>query len=440
MTPLTAAETAPGHEDAPQNFEAYNLYLRGRHFWHKRTEASLRRAVGFFQQAIELDPGYALAHSGLSDAWTLLTSRYYGNLPAEETVPRALPAAKRALELDPQLAEAHASLGLVRENEGKLEEALQSLNRAMQLDPDYTMAHVWCGLVLVKHGAFAQAAQCNLDALQLDPLSPIINVNVGFDSLRWGDLEKARATFTTAIEIDPDFPVSHYGLSRVYSLLGDFDSALREVGESLRIAPNRAFYHAQKSMILLQAGELDAAAQSVREARDLSPDNPFDADLVVAHYMALDDKETLRSIACGESSRTYTPGQRAQAQIALGDLDGARSLYETDPLDRKSELMNLVTDDWVWRLPHVINRAHLWKRAGDARGDEELEGLLADLEGFASQGIANPLARYWAASASALLGREDEARRLLDEARSLGWRHRWWERLDWNISALQQSD
>lgn len=436
VTPLSGAVASTSPGESPGSFEAYNLYLRGRHYWHKRTESSLRRAVDYFEQAIERDPEYALAYSGLSDAWTLLTSRYYGNLAAEETVARAMPAARRALELDPTLAEAHASIGLVLENKGELEAAGRALRRALQLNPSYTMGHVWCGLVLVKQGQFRDAAQCNLDALRLDPLSPIINVNVGFDSLRFGDQAQAMASFKTAIEIDPDFPVSHYGLSRVLAMQGDFESALREIGETLRIAPGRAFYHAQKSMILLQAGDLEAAARSVEEACDLSPDNPFDADLVVAHHMARGDSESLACIARGETTRKFTETQKAQALIAVGDLDAAQQRYEAATLDRGEELMNLVTDDSVWRLPHVVNRAHLWMRAGDERGHEELEGLLQDLEGFAEAGISNPLARYWAASVCGLLGREDDARRLLNEARELGWRHRWWERLDWNIASL----
>jgi TolB-like protein/Tfp pilus assembly protein PilF len=437
VTPLSAANPGAQSTAAPRNFDAFNLYLRGRHYFHKRTEPALRRAVQYFDEAIELDAEYALAYAGLSDAWTLLSSRYYGNLPTRETVGKALPAAQRALELAPALAEAHASLGLVWENSGDLGAAGQSLLRALQLNPGYTMALVWYGLVLVKQGRFQEAEQRNLEALQLDPLSPIINVNVGFDALRRGATDQAQSSFATAVEIDRDFPVSHYGLARTYALTRQFDDARREIDEAIRCAPGRAFYYAHKSLILLQAGDGEAAAQSFEEACCLSPDNPFDADLVVAHHMARNEREALARIAHGETSREYTAGQRGQALIALGEHDAARSLYETESLDRETELMNLVTDDWVWRLPHVINRAHLWLLAGDARGRSELEGLLVDLDGIAEQGVSNSLARYWAATASALLGRNDHAHELLTEARSIGWNHQWWEPLDWNAQALR---
>jgi TolB-like protein len=433
VTPLSAAAPAALTVAATDSFDAYNLYLRGRHYFHKRTEPALHRAVQYFEQAIALDPNYALAHAGLSDAWTLLSSRYYGNLPVDVAVGKALPAAMRALELAPELAEAHAALGLVLENRGDLEAAGQSLRRALQFNPGYSMALVWYGLVLVKQGHFRAAAQRNREALQLDPLSPIINVNVGFDALRYGDTNQAKSSFAAAIEIDPDFPVSHYGLARAHALVREFDAALREINAAILCAPGRAFYQAHKSLLLLQAGDLAAASAAVEEACCLSPDNPFDADLVVAHYMARADRDALAGVANGETTRSYTACQRAQALIALGDHDAARRQYETADLDLERELMNLITDDWVWRLPHVINRAHLWLLAEDARGSEGLERLLADLNGIAEQGVVNPLARYWAASASALLGRTEQARSLLAEARRIGWNHDWWERLDWNI-------
>jgi len=439
VTPLSAARPAAAADTAPRNFDAFNLYLRGRHYFHKRTESALRRAVGYFEQAIELDPGYAQAHAGLSDAWILLSSRYYGNLASDQTVARALPAARRALELAPSLAEAHASLGLVWENQGDLEAAGQSLRRALQLNPGYTMALVWYGLVLVHQGQFREAARCNLDALQLDPLSPIININVGFDALRWGDTEQAIASFATAVEIAPDFPVSHYGLSRVYALKREYAAARREIDEAIRLAPARAFYFAQKALILLQAGDYESAARAVEDACCLSPDNPFDADLVVAHCMVLGDRESLARIAEGKSNRSYTAGQRGQAMLALGDHDGARRLYDSAELERGSEVMKLATDDWVWRLPHVVNRAHLWLRAGEDRGREELEGLVADLDGIAAQGVRNPLTRYWAATANAVLGRTGPAQAQLAEARGMGWNHDWWERLDWNAERLKSS-
>jgi TolB-like protein/Tfp pilus assembly protein PilF len=436
VSPLSGAAQPALPAPANPSFDAYNLYLRGRHHFHKRTEPALRRAVAYFEQAIEVDAGYALAYAGLGDAHTLLSSRYYGNVPVEEAVNKALPAAQHALELAPELAEAHATLGLIRENQGDLAAAGQSLRRALELNPGYTMALVWYGLVLVGQGQFREAEKRNREALQRDPLSPIINVNVGFDVLRYGDWTQAKAHFAAAIEIDPAFPVSHYALSRAHALAGDFDRALGAIDAAIERAPARAFYRARKSLLLLQSGNLDAASSAAQEACCMSPDNPFDAELMIALYMARADHENLHLVARGESERIYTPGQRAQAYIALGDYAAAGELYDLAELDRGRELIDLITDEWIWRLPHVINRAHLWLLAGDERGKEELEHLLIDLAGIAGRGVVNPLARYWAASASAVLGRQQQARALLIEARQMGWHHAWWQRQDWNIRSL----
>jgi TolB-like protein len=159
-------ESAAAMLPATQSFEAYNLYLLGRHHFHKRNEPGLSRAVEYFRQAIERDPDYALAHSGLADAYTLMSIGYYGNVPVAESVAHALPAAQRALELKPDLAEAHASLGLIRENEGDLRAAEQALSRALEFNPGYLMAHVWLGLVLNAQNRYREAAARNREAFR----------------------------------------------------------------------------------------------------------------------------------------------------------------------------------------------------------------------------------------------------------------------------------
>ena len=181
----------PALPPATQNFDAYNLYLLGRHHFHKRTAAALGRAVECFEQAIARDPDYALAYSGLADAYILLSAGYYGDMSVTRAIERALPAARRAVELAPDLAEAHASLGLIQRSESDYVAAETALEHALTLNPGYAMAHVWHGLVLTAQGRYREAAVRNREAFRLDPLSPIINTNVGFDALRFGDEHEA---------------------------------------------------------------------------------------------------------------------------------------------------------------------------------------------------------------------------------------------------------
>src|SRR5438105_8895235 len=126
------------------NAEAYELYLKGRFFWNKRTGTDLRKAIDFFNQAIAKDPNYALAYAGLADSYLLLPN--YGGAPTADVVPPARAAVTKALELDDSLAEAHASLGLLDTLDLRLERAITHFERAVQLKPNYATAHHWLGL------------------------------------------------------------------------------------------------------------------------------------------------------------------------------------------------------------------------------------------------------------------------------------------------------
>jgi tetratricopeptide (TPR) repeat protein len=180
-------------------------------------------------------------------------------------------------------------------------------------------------------------------------------------------------------------------------------------------------------------GRFDEAVVSIEKACCMSPDNPFDADLMIAFHMLNEDRSDLEQVARGETRRVYSPEQRGQAFIALGDYRQALVQYEAASLDVGRELIDLITDDWIWRCPHIINRAHLWLREGDPRGEAGLQALLDELEIIKSQDIVNPLAQYWAACVHTLLRREPEARDAMSEARRTGWHHPWWESRDWNL-------
>src|SRR5216110_1900182 len=143
---LTGSEKSSMAKTPTVNAEAYELYLKGRFFWNKRTGENLRKSIEYLKQAIAKDPGYALAYAALADSYGLL--RFYGGAsPAESVVP-AEAAAKKALELDDSLAEAHASLGLIATEELEINRGVNELERAIQLNPNYATAHHWLGLAL----------------------------------------------------------------------------------------------------------------------------------------------------------------------------------------------------------------------------------------------------------------------------------------------------
>lgn len=436
VRPRTVAAERPQVESATQSFDAYNLYLLGRHHFHRRTEVALRRAMDCFKQAIELDPGYALAYSGLADAYTLASTGYYGDIPIAESIANALPAATRALELAPELAEAHASLGLIRHNQGEYASAEQALERAIELNPSYTMAHVWRGLILTSQGRYRAAAAHMRNAFRLDPLSPIINANVGFDALRFGDFAEAEARFTAAIEIDPAFQVPYSGMARLHASRGSLEEALRWIDRAIERAPTRTFYLARKALILAQLGRLDAAVTAIEAACCNPAGNRFEADLVVGLRVVTGNRKALEAMAHDESGCAWAPGQRAQARIALGNLSLARQSYAERPPGSRGAIDELINDEWVWRLPHVVSCAHLLLDAGDGRGAEMLRDLLSRADEVIAEGVASVDMLYWMASAHAVMGENERALELLEQAVTRGWRHAWWARHDWNWIGL----
>ena len=156
------------------NTEAYQLYLRGRYFWNKRTPESLQKGIEYFRQAIEKDPAYALAYAGLADSYTVLPT--WTRLPARDTLPRARAAAETALKLDDSLAEAHTSLGRINLSSGNWQDAEAAFKRAIELNPHLETAHQWRAVNLAAMGRLNEAVAEIHRALELDPLSlPIIS-------------------------------------------------------------------------------------------------------------------------------------------------------------------------------------------------------------------------------------------------------------------------
>jgi TolB-like protein/Tfp pilus assembly protein PilF len=420
--------------EGPANFEAYNAYLLGRHHFHKRAEASLQRAAALFARAVELDPAYALAYTGIADTSMLLSVRHYGNLPVAEALARARPAAERALALAPGLAEAHASLGLVLLTEDDADAAAKSFERAIELNPGYSMAHVWLGLALLAQGRFREATERNLRVYRLDPLAPIVVTNIAFDALRFGRDDEARERFQDAIDLDPQFPVPLSGMARLGATRGRVRDALHWVDRAIEVAPSRGFYRARKALLLQQLGRPDEADAALEDARRLAAPDRFDVELVIALRIARGDRAALERIASGAAGAAYGLAQRAYACLALGRVEEAHVLYEQATLNPGEEIDDVLNDEWVWRLPHSIACAHLCAACGQqAVCHDRLINFVERAEGYFAQGIVSGDIRYWTATACLMLGRVEEGIAHFQAAVASGWRHGWWARLDSNL-------
>jgi TolB-like protein/Tfp pilus assembly protein PilF len=211
---LTGSEQHAIASRPTENNEAYQLYLRGRYFWNKRTANDFKTAIGYFQQAIDKDPGFALAYAGLADTYVLMSG--FAAASPKDSLPKAKAAAQKALELDNTLGEAHASLAqALFAYDLNFTEANREFRRAIELNPNYATAHQWyaeSGLTSI--GQFNGAITEIKRALELDPLSIIINADVGgvlFNARRY---DEAIVQLHRTLEMDSGFYYAHWNLGQ----------------------------------------------------------------------------------------------------------------------------------------------------------------------------------------------------------------------------------
>jgi DNA-binding winged helix-turn-helix (wHTH) protein/TolB-like protein/Flp pilus assembly protein TadD len=201
-----------------ENPKAYEAYLKGRNLWNKRTAADFANAVEYFQQALAIDPNYALAYAGLADCYSF-----------QSEIGKARSAASSALELDDSLAEAHASLGnILLFADRKLAEAGRELARACELNPNYANAHHWYAYYLSMTGRKEEAVAEMRRAVEIDPQSPILNTDLGQMLCFSHDYAEAIAQLRKTVQIDPGFVMAHRRLGDVYFLSGMGNEGLSE--------------------------------------------------------------------------------------------------------------------------------------------------------------------------------------------------------------------
>lgn len=222
---LSGQEQAGLAKRFTESTKAYQAYLRGRHHWNKRTVEGLRQAIEHFQEAIDVDPSYALAYAGLADTYNILG--YYNTQRPHDAYPRGKAAATRALALDETLAEAHASMGYLQVfYDHDWGGAARSFARAIELNAKYATAHQWYGWYLFVMERFDDALDSMRRAQELDPLSLIINDHLGYALLLAGRPEEALAQLVKTRELDPAFPWTYWRLGSVYLALGRADEAV----------------------------------------------------------------------------------------------------------------------------------------------------------------------------------------------------------------------
>jgi len=301
------------------NPEAYELYLKGRFFWNKRTGDDLRKSIEYLKQAVAKDPGYALAYAALADSYGLL--RFYGGAsPAESVVP-AEAAAKKALELDDSLAEAHASLGLIATEELDLNRGVKEQERAIQLNPNYATAHHWLGLGLATLRQPDRSIAELKRALELDPLSMIINADLSIIYLYAGRYDAAEAQARKTLEIDPRSFVAHYYLGAALQLTSRLKEAIPEFQKAVELN-NDPYSIAMLAQAYARNGQTDEARKLLTHLNEMAKSAEVPEYALALVYTSLGERE--RAIEALEHG--FAGGNKSYLFLLPGDpfLDDLR--------------------------------------------------------------------------------------------------------------------
>jgi len=266
---LTRAEKKRLIKRQTDDAEAYRLYLKGRHHWNRWTEDGFYKAIEYFQQAVDKDPGYALASTGLADSYVLLGWNSY--LPPKEAFPKARAAAMAALRLDPELGEAHAPQAAVLWlHDWQWPEAEMEFTRSLALNPAHPTASHWYAEYLMTMGRQAEAIARMKNSLELDPLSLIISVAIGWAFYMARQYSDAIEQLQRTIEMDPNYPVTYWILGLLLRKMGRYELAIAESEKGVRLSGGSPLMNAALAQTLATAGAREKALQILDDLTKLA--------------------------------------------------------------------------------------------------------------------------------------------------------------------------
>ena len=450
------------------NAEAYKRYMLGRHHWAKRTETSLNRAIDYFQQAIDLDPSYALAYTGIADAYMFLEDGGggYGTLSYEEMLAKAEPAIQKALELGPNLAEAYVSLGMMRLTEsvhlwgtGQVREvdmdysaAEAAFRRAIELNPNHAMAHVRYGQSLNTQDRKQERLVIQQHALALDPLSPFVYIAVASSLGGLKRFPEQEFHLKKAIEIDPEFWIPYSILAQIYWLSGQLDESVRWWKRKLDVLSNDPRHQAEVintvSRVYLDLGDYEAAEEWLNRAVERDPDgwsvinSQAHLSLALGQYAEthkLVDK--MLQVDNPHRPRATTLCLVALYEMVTGNDEYAQQLYEQAEAASTAGWAGHRNDLYGQFLEFgyvpAVNLAHLYYKSGDAdRGDTVLGHARVYIQSQRESDVDTPGLDYVEAGAHAVSGDTEEAIRFLRKAVDGGWSKHWFAERDPNLVSL----
>jgi TolB-like protein/tetratricopeptide (TPR) repeat protein len=285
---LSGAEVASVAKIYTSNPEAYQLYLKGKFYWNKRTGESLKQTIEFYSQALEKDPNYALAYSGLAETYVLFSS--YDVAPANDSMPQAKAAALRALAIDDSLAEAHTALGFYLSNyEWDRAGSEREYRRAIGLKPNYATAHHWLGSDLANLKRVDESLVELRRAEELDPLSPIIGTNLGDALVFARRYDEAIAQYKRTLVSNPKFGYAHQALGWAYGLKGMYPEAIAETRTAID-QRNGSSAKGYLGLWLARTGKREEAVQLLNELKQESARSYVQPYTFALIYIGVGDK------------------------------------------------------------------------------------------------------------------------------------------------------
>jgi eukaryotic-like serine/threonine-protein kinase len=289
---LTGEEKTRLAKRPTTNSEAYQLYLQGRYWWNKRNPEALQKGLQFFQQAVEKDPGYALAYVGLADSYNILPSTAYDAMRPREAMPKAKAAALKALELDPALGEAHVSLAQVLSAyEWDFPGAEREYKRALDLNPGYPIAHHFYAVFLMTQGRLEEAIEEERRALELDPLSLVIRHNVARALYYAQRYDEAIAEERKVMEMDANFYAAYVILGSCLLATGNKEAALVDFRKGVEASHGSSWPLAFLGNAEARTGNRAEAIKILGRLTELSKQRYIPAYYFAIVYAGLDQKD-----------------------------------------------------------------------------------------------------------------------------------------------------
>jgi len=288
---LTPHEQAVLKSVKQLNPDAYEDYLRGRYFWNKRTADGFKKSIDYFNKAIDQDPTYAPAYSGLADAYALSGDWEYGVLPPKDAYPKAKAAAAKALELDSNLGEAHVSLAFALDAyDWDWESASREFRRGIELNPGYATGHHWYAWHLTTLGRESEAIGEMKKAESLDPLSLIISDDLAEELLIAHRYDEAMQQSRKTIEMDSTFAVGHYELGQVFVQKHAYEQAIAELLKAIELSGGSMTCTSNLAYAYAVSGRTDEARKILDDLKKRSTRDFSNAPEIALVYVGLNDK------------------------------------------------------------------------------------------------------------------------------------------------------